>query len=78
MGKEILSIFCQDCGAPAKFDIIHQIYQCSHCGGKVKIEDARREKIEFQKNQSERIKKSSKNFEMSTATCSGCGANSYI
>lgn len=74
MGKEILSIFCQDCGAPAKFDIIHQIYQCSHCGGKVKIEDARREKIEFQKNQSERIKKSSKNFEMSTATCSGCGA----
>ena len=55
MGKEILSIFCPSCGAPAKFDIIHQIYQCSHCGGKVQIEDARQEKIEFQKAQNEKL-----------------------
>lgn len=74
MGKEILSIFCPSCGAPAKFDIIHQIYQCSHCGGKVQIEDARQEKIEFQKAQNEKLKKSAKNFEMSTTSCSGCGA----
>lgn len=74
MGKEILSIFCPACGAPAKFDIVHQIYRCGYCGEKVKIEDARKEKIEFQKNQSQRIKKSAKNFKMSTASCSGCGA----
>jgi len=74
MGKEILSIFCPACGAPAKFDIVHQIYRCGYCGGKVKIEDARKEKIEFQKNQSQRIKKSVKNFKMSTASCSGGGA----
>lgn len=74
MGKEILSIFCPSCGAPAKFDIIHQIYQCGYCGGKVEIEEARREKVEFQKNQNERIRESAKNFEMSTVSCSGCGA----
>ena len=74
MGKEILNIFCPDCGVPAKFDIIHQIYKCSHCGGKIKIGDVYREKIEFQKNQNQRIKESAKNFELSTTSCSGCGA----
>lgn len=74
MGKEILSVLCPNCGAPAKFDIVHQIYRCSHCGGKVKIEDARQKKLEFQKAQNEKLKESAKNFEMSTASCSGCGA----
>ena len=51
MGKEILNISCPSCGSPAKFDIVHQIYRCASCGGKVKIEKARQNKLEFQENQ---------------------------
>lgn len=33
--KNPLEIRCSACGAPAEFDIIHQIYQCRYCGQKV-------------------------------------------
>ena len=49
MGKDILSIFCPSCGAPAEFDIVRQIYRCSYCGGTVKLEDARQEKERYQR-----------------------------
>ena len=74
MGKEILNISCPSCGSPAKFDIVHQIYKCASCGGNVAIEKARQDKLEFQENQRKRLKKASKNFPMSTTSCTGCGA----
>ena len=74
MGKEILNISCPSCGSPAKFDIVHQIYRCASCGGKVKIEKARQNKLEFQENQRKRLEKSAKDYSMSTTSCTGCGA----
>lgn len=74
MGKEILNIACPHCGSPANFDIIRQIYRCSSCGQKVEIEDARQEKIAFQQEQRQRIKKSAASFSMFTTSCTGCGA----
>ena len=46
MGKEILDIHCPQCGAPANFDIVHQVYECGYCGGTVKVEAALEEKTE--------------------------------
>ena len=74
MGREILNILCPHCGAPAKFDIVHQIYRCGYCGGQVEVENARRQKAEFQWYQNQRVKAAAMNFPMSTASCSGCGA----
>lgn len=74
MGKEILNIYCPSCASPTKFDIVHQRYLCSHCGGEVMIEDARKEKIEFLETQREKLEKSANNFSLFTTSCSGCGA----
>ena len=74
MGREILNIACPQCGAPAKFDIVHQIYRCGYCGGQVAVENVRRQKAEFQWQQSQRVMQSAKNFPMATASCTGCGA----
>ena len=74
MGKEILNISCPSCGSPAKFDIVHQIYRCASCGGKVGIEKARQDKLEFQENQRKKLEESAKDYSMSTTSCTGCGA----
>ena len=74
MGREILNIACPQCGAPAKFDIVHQIYRCGYCGGQVAVENVRRQKAEFQWQQSQRVMQSARNFPMATASCTGCGA----
>lgn len=74
MGREILNISCPQCGAPAKFDIVHQIYRCGYCGGQVTVENVRRQKAEFQWQQSQRVMQSARSFPMATASCTGCGA----
>ncbi len=74
MGREILNIVCPQCGAPAKFDIVHQIYRCGYCGGQVAVENVRREKVELQRAQSQRVIASAMSFPMSKASCTGCGA----
>ena len=74
MGKEILNISCPDCGSPAKFDIVHQIYRCAFCGGKVEIEEARQEKLDYKEKQIKRLRESAKTYPMSAANCTGCGA----
>ena len=74
MGREILNIVCPQCGAPAKFDIVYQIYRCGYCGGQVAVENVRREKVELQRAQSQRVIASAMSFPMSKASCTGCGA----
>lgn len=71
MKKSILNIYCPNCGAPAQFDIVRQIYCCSSCGGKVTIEDAKKEKDEIIKISG---KKADKDFGLEISSCSGCGA----
>ena len=40
MEHRITDIHCPQCGAPADFDIVKQMYVCGHCGGTVGISEA--------------------------------------
>lgn len=71
MGKSILNIYCPNCGAPAQFDIVRQIYCCRNCDGKVTVEDAKKVKEKIIKISK---KKAEKEFGLEISSCSGCGA----
>ena len=74
MTGTIADVHCPKCGAPAKYDIIKQYYQCSYCGGKVELSAAQAEKQGFRSLQQDRIRQSAGNFRLMRANCSGCGA----
>lgn len=74
MGKDILSIFCPSCGAPAEFDIVRQVYRCSYCGGTVKLEDARKAKEHYKSKIRQRVRQDAKKYPLMTTSCTGCGA----
>ena len=70
----ITDIHCLQCGAPAKFDIVKQLYVCGHCGGKVGIGEAQEEKLGFRNRQRDRLRESVKKYRLFRTSCSGCGA----
>ena len=70
----ITDIHCPQCGAPADFDIVRQMYVCGHCGGTVGISEAQKEKQGFRKLQREKLKNSVKKYRLFSTSCSGCGA----
>lgn len=74
MEKDILSICCQGCGAPAEFDIVRQHYRCQFCGGTVSLEKARTEKMKYRSAIKLRLESDAARFPLMTASCSGCGA----
>lgn len=37
--KNPLAVYCSTCGAPAEFDIVHQVYHCRYCGGTTGIHE---------------------------------------
>lgn len=72
MEKNILNIYCPSCGAPAQFDIVHQEYRCSYCGGKVALEKAKNEKSQIRRKYE---KFQEKEYALEMTNCSGCGAS---
>ena len=74
MTERLADIRCTSCGAPAKFDIVHQIYVCTYCGQHVGISDAQKQKQGFRKIQRGRLNDSIQNFSLFKGTCTGCGA----
>ena len=74
MANRITDIHCPDCGAPAKFDIIRQQYLCGHCGGRVEIGEALKEKQGFRSIQQDKLKNEVKKIRLFRSSCSGCGA----
>jgi hypothetical protein len=74
MEHRITDIHCPQCGAPADFDIVKQIYVCGHCGGTVGITEAQKEKQGFRSLQQEKLKNSAKKYRIFRTSCSGCGA----
>ena len=74
MEHRITDIHCPQCGAPADFDIVKQIYVCGHCGGTVGITEAQKEKQGFRSLQQEKLKNSAKKYRLFRTSCSGCGA----
>ena len=74
MEHRITDIHCPQCGAPAAFDIVKQMYVCGYCGGTVGITEAQREKQGFRDLQSQKLKDAVKKFKLFRTSCSGCGA----
>ena len=74
MEHRITDIHCPQCGAPADFDIVKQMYVCGHCGGTVGISEAQNEKKGFRDLQRERLRNSVKKYRLFKTSCSGCGA----
>lgn len=74
MEKEILNIYCPNCGAPAAFDIVQQVYACGYCGGKVQIEEAVAQKQELIRERRKNLRGTAGQYDLATASCSGCGA----
>ena len=74
MAKKITEIYCPECGAPAKFDIVRQEYVCGYCGGKVGIKEALQEKQGFRALHREQMNDSLRSYSLMQANCSGCGA----
>ena len=60
MEHRITDIHCLQCGAPAAFDIVKQMYLCGYCGGRVEISEAQREKQGFRDLQREKLRDSVK------------------
>ena len=74
MEHRITDIHCPQCGAPADFDIVKQMYVCGHCGGTVGISEAQKEKQGFRSLQREKLRNSVKKYRFFSTSCSGCGA----
>ena len=75
MENKITSIYCPQCGAPARFDIVKQQYLCDYCGSKVTVDEALEQKKGFRRIQSKKISESLKDFRLFHVNCSGCGAD---
>ena len=74
MEQRITDIHCPQCGAPAAFDIVKQLYVCAHCGGTVGITQAQIEKQGFRDLQQEKLRTSVKKYRLFRTSCTGCGA----
>ena len=71
---KITDIYCPGCGAPANFNIITQQYHCRYCGSAVTIASAKELKLGFRKIRGQHLQESVKQYRLSEASCSGCGA----
>ncbi len=74
MERKITDIYCPECGAPAAFDIAEQKYKCRYCGGSVAIREAQRIKQGFRSMRAAALRQSVRDFDLYSASCSGCGA----
>ena len=71
---KLTDIYCPNCGAPANFNIMTQQYQCGYCGGAVTIAHAKELKQGFRKMRAGQLQSSIRQYRLSKASCSGCGA----
>ena len=71
---KLTDIHCPGCGAPANFNIMTQQYHCGYCGGSVTIAGAQEQKRGFRKMRAGHLQNSVRQYRLSKASCSGCGA----
>lgn len=74
MEAAFTDIRCNSCGAPARFDIVHQEYRCSYCGGIVGLSDAVSDLDNSLSRYTETLRNSDSCRGLAGALCSGCGA----
>ena len=71
---KLYDIHCPSCGAPAYYDIIKRVYNCSYCGNSVGIDRAKSDRKGFREISQKKMKEALKSFELQKAVCTGCGA----
>ena len=74
MENNAVGISCQSCGAPLEFDIIRQDYHCGHCGSRLEMSEAIKQKEGFKKIHADKLQNNVKNYKLFSAYCDGCGA----
>lgn len=72
--NKFIDVHCPSCGAPANFDIVQQRYVCGYCGGKVGIREVLQVRQGFRELRSAQLQESVAQFDLYSASCSGCGA----
>ena len=72
MGNPITDIHCPQCGAPADFDIVRQLYVCGHCGGSVGVSEAQKEKQSYRDRQRGMLRKEIRKYKLFHTACTGC------
>lgn len=76
--KNPLEIRCSACGAPAEFDIIHQIYQCRYCGQKVDAKEPVERLKKWRALKRRHSGVNSGDIHPSVHICKNCGAEILI
>ena len=74
MENNIVNINCKSCGAPLEFDIIRQDYHCGHCGSRLEMSEAIKQKEGFKKIHADKLQNKVKDYKLFSAYCDGCGA----
>ena len=72
--RQPINIYCASCGMPARFDIARQVYTCAYCGADTGIRESLAEKQGFRKLHKENLQTQKREYPLSAATCTGCGA----
>lgn len=76
--KNPLEIRCAACGAPAEFDIIHQVYQCRYCGQKVDVSEPVEHLKKWRALKKLNSQVNGEDIHQSVHTCKNCGAEILI
>ena len=69
-----LQIRCQNCGAPAQFDIIHQNYHCVHCGSLTSLDAPAQKLKEYRQKKAKELKIRGREEAIQKLVCQNCGA----
>jgi len=69
-----LRVYCRNCGAPARFDIIHQTYRCGYCGTETGIQEEKQSLAEWRTLHKNSRKKKYAGREVYRYSCPTCGA----
>ncbi len=69
-----LRIFCRNCGAPARFNILTQSYACPHCGQTSGIDDVRKSVNSWRTLQKDSTSVKTAGMKFHSCLCNTCGA----
>ncbi len=67
-------IYCTNCGAPARFDIVRQSYHCEHCGQTLGISETQKIMLQWKKLQKNNLTAQATGQMREEHSCPGCGA----
>ena len=72
--KNLLRVYCKNCGSPAGFDIVKQTYRCPSCGELTGIQEANEEVVLWRKLNKEQRAAEVSQQRAEERSCPSCGA----